>query len=248
MIREREKNNKAKLVILVLLLVALLFFVLGIVVNKWFWSKDTVHRALTEIAKEDTGKAPIAADKKAEGTKEAKNKNPIVGEEKEEFTFYKTLQNEKGTVPLKPQDGQKEKVREKVKEKEQDTGEKKEKKEVVKEEKKEKAKKKEQKKEAAIKKENVVKKEKARESIAAKEKRYTLQIAAFKEKDTAEELAGRLKKKGYDSYIVPVTISQKGVWFRVRVGRFETRPDAQSLQSKLKGKEGFNSFITFTTE
>ena len=51
MIREREKNNKAKLVILVLLLVALLFFVLGIVVNKWFWSKDTVHRALTEIAK-----------------------------------------------------------------------------------------------------------------------------------------------------------------------------------------------------
>ncbi len=244
MIREREKNNKAKLVILVLLLVALLFFVLGIVVNKWFWSKDTAHRALTEIAKEDTGKAPIAADKKAEGIKEAKNKNPIVGEEKEEFTFYKTLQNEKGTVPLKPQDGQKEKS----KEKEQDTGEKKEKKEVVKEEKKEKAREKEQKKEAAIKKDKVVKKENAKGNVQAKEKRYTLQIAAFKEKDTAEELAGRLKKKGYDSYIVPVTISQKGVWFRVRVGRFETRPDAQSLQSKLKGKEGFNSFITFTTE
>ncbi|MBI1810360.1 MAG: hypothetical protein HYR78_00195 [Nitrospirae bacterium] len=54
MIREREKNNKAKIVILVLLFVALLFFVLGIVVNKWFWSKDTAHRAPTEIAKEDT--------------------------------------------------------------------------------------------------------------------------------------------------------------------------------------------------
>jgi cell division septation protein DedD len=242
MIREREKNNKAKLVILAFLLVALLFFVLGIVVNKWFWSRGTVHRAPTEIVKEDTGKTPVAADKKVEGTKEAKNRNPIVGEEKEDFTFYKTLQNDKGTVPLKPQDGQK------AKEKAQETVEKKEKKEVVKEEKKEKAKEKEQKKEAAIKKDKVVKKEKAKGNVQAKEKRYTLQIAAFKEKNTAEELAGRLKKKGYDSYIVPVTIPQKGVWFRVRVGRLETRPDAQSLQAKLKGKEGFNSFITFTTE
>ena len=87
---------------------------------------------------------------------------------------------------------------------------KREKKEVVKEEKKEKAKKKGAEKRGCHKKENVVKKEKARESIAAKEKRYTLQIAAFKEKDTAEELAGRLKKKGYDSYIVPGYYFSKG--------------------------------------
>lgn len=240
MIRERKKNNKAKLVIAVFLLVSLLFFALGFVMNRWFFAKPLVNQA----AKEDTAKTPAAADKKAEGAKETKNKNPIVGEEKEEFTFYKTLQNEKGAVPLKPQDGQKEKT----KVKEQDIDEKKEKKAVAKEEKKERAKEKEQKKEAAVKKDKVVKKEKTKESIAAKEKRYTLQIAAFKEKNTAEELAGRLKKKGYDSYIVPVTIPQKGIWFRVRVGRFETRPDAQGLQAKLKGKDGFNSFITFATE
>lgn len=239
MIREKEKNNKAKLVILAFLLVALLFFVFGFIFNNWFFAKPSGTQTVRE-----EGKVPPAQKKGAEGIKEVKNKNPIVGEEKEDLTFYKTLQNEKGTVPLKPQDGQKEKP----KAKEQETGEKKDKKEAVKEEKKEKAKEKEQKKEAAIKKENTVKKEKAKEAAAAKEKRYTLQIAAFKERNTAEELAGRLKKKGYDSYIVPVTIPQKGVWFRVRVGRFETRPDAQSLQSKLKGKEGFNSFITFTTE
>jgi len=47
---------------------------------------------------------------------------------------------------------------------------------------------------------------------------------------------------------VPVTIPEKGIWYRVRIGRFATRPDAQNIQARLKNSEGISSFITFTTE
>jgi len=53
----------------------------------------------------------------------------------------------------------------------------------------------------------------------------------------ARKLAGKLKKKGYTPYIFEVR-SSDSTFFRVRVGKAESRAEAQHLANRLK-KEGF---------
>lgn len=251
MIREREGSKGIRLFI-GFLFIAIFFFIVGFIADRWFFAKDAAKTALPMSGKE-AALRKTDSDRKAD---DAKKKNPFVGEEKEDLTFYKTLQNGKEPSPLKQQ-----KIEEKVQKKEEkekkaeDKAQKKEEKEqktAEKSRKPEKTDNKEEKKQKekpkAEAKNKIAKKEKIKADSSSKEKRFTLQIAAFKEKDKAEDVAGSLKKKGYEPYIVPVTISDKGVWYRVRIGRFSTRPDAQNVQAKLKNSEGISSFITFTTE
>ena len=49
----------------------------------------------------------------------------------------------------------------------------------------------------------------------------------------------RLKKKGYDAFVVTPS---EGL-FNVRVGRFEARADAERIQAKLRDDEKFKPFI-----
>ena len=59
-----------------------------------------------------------------------------------------------------------------------------------------------------------------------------MQIAAFTDDKGANALAGKLKKAGYAStYIEPVETSRGTLW-RVRVGGFATRPDADAARAR----------------
>ena len=262
MIREREGSKGIRFFI-AFFFIAIFFFAVGFIVNRWFFAKEGLKSPVPSTEKE-------AALRKADSDKkgdDAKKKNPIVGEEKEDLTFYKTLQNGKEPLPLKQQKtekiAQKPEVRSQKTEKTENSEQKKEEKKENTEARSQKTEEKKQKAEGKSEvrsqesgaknkktgntKEKVAKRNTKDEPLA-KEKRFTLQIAALKEKDKAEDVAGSLKKKGYEPYIVPVTIQSKGVWYRVRIGRFATRPDAQNIQAKLKNSEGISSFITFTTE
>ena len=69
-----------------------------------------------------------------------------------------------------------------------------------------------------------------------------MQIAAFTDDKGANALAGKLKKAGYAStYIEPAETSRGTLW-RVRVGGFATRPEAESARTKLK-TEGWNGLV-----
>lgn len=251
MIREREGSKGIRLFI-GFLFIAIFFFIVGFIADRWFFTKDAA-KTLLPMSEKESVLRKTDSDRKAD---DAKKKNPFVGEEKEDLTFYKTLQNGKEPSPLKQQKTEEKAQKKEEKEKKaEDKAQKKEEKEqktAEKSQKPEKTDNKEEKKQKekpkAEVKNKIAKKEKIKADSSSKEKRFTLQIAAFKEKDKAEDVAGSLKKKGYEPYIVPVTISDKGVWYRVRIGRFSTRPDAQNLQAKLKNSEGISSFITFTTE
>ncbi len=61
-------------------------------------------------------------------------------------------------------------------------------------------------------------------------------MGAFSEKARADRLAQRLKDKGYDTYIMTITIEEKR-FHRVRVGRLATEAEAQELARKLKEEE-----------
>ncbi len=76
----------------------------------------------------------------------------------------------------------------------------------------------------------------------AKGEGFAVQIAAFTDDKGANSLAGKLKKAGYDStYTEPVETSRGTLW-RVRVGGYATRPDAEAARAKLKA-DGWNGLV-----
>jgi cell division septation protein DedD len=63
---------------------------------------------------------------------------------------------------------------------------------------------------------------------------YTVQAAALKKMEDADRLVTKLKKSGYPAYRVIGKVPEKGIWFRVRVGKYQSRSAAKKTQQKLK--------------
>jgi DedD protein len=79
-------------------------------------------------------------------------------------------------------------------------------------------------------------------SQASKAEGFAVQIAAFTDDKGANALAGKLKKAGYAAtYTEPVETSRGTLW-RVRVGGYGTRPEAEAARAKLK-TEGWNGLV-----
>ena len=66
---------------------------------------------------------------------------------------------------------------------------------------------------------------------------YFVQVASFRQEANAKSLMKRLKEKGYKVRIVQVTLG-KGKWWRVKVGGFAERGEAERVKGTLE-KEGF---------
>ena len=65
---------------------------------------------------------------------------------------------------------------------------------------------------------------------------WTVQVNAFPDEKAAKTWVDRLQDKGYNAYLSESRI-QGRVWYRVRVGRFESRDEAEKTQEALKRKE-----------
>jgi cell division septation protein DedD len=66
---------------------------------------------------------------------------------------------------------------------------------------------------------------------------YTVQVAAVKQREEADAIVKRLKAKGYDAYVfVPDGGDSLGV-FRVRIGSFKDRRQADMLAERLLREE-----------
>ena len=63
---------------------------------------------------------------------------------------------------------------------------------------------------------------------------YTIQAAAVKKMEDADRLVTKLKKKGYPAYRAIGKVPEKGIWFRVRVGKYQSRSEAKKALQKLK--------------
>lgn len=68
---------------------------------------------------------------------------------------------------------------------------------------------------------------------------YTVQIIAYREADRAkaDKLRDELIKRGYDSYIEGVNIPNKGRYYRVRVGDYNSKEAAYHIVDSLSSKE-----------
>lgn len=76
---------------------------------------------------------------------------------------------------------------------------------------------------------------------AAKPEGFVVQLAAFADDKGANSLANKLKKNGYAAYVQSVETSRGTLW-RVRVGGYATRPEADAARVTLKG-EGYSGII-----
>ena len=69
-----------------------------------------------------------------------------------------------------------------------------------------------------------------------------MQIAALNVRSEADAIAKRLSSKGYAAYVFAPTDGTSV--FRVRVGKFGTRREAETLKTKLEKEEQFKPFVT----
>jgi len=70
---------------------------------------------------------------------------------------------------------------------------------------------------------------------------FVVQLAAFADDKGANALANKLKKNGYAAYVEPINTSRGTLW-RVRVGGYGTRPEADAARVALKG-EGYSGIV-----
>jgi cell division septation protein DedD len=72
---------------------------------------------------------------------------------------------------------------------------------------------------------------------------FTVQVAAVKERIEADTIANRLSEKGYAAYVMAPAAGAPQV-FRVRVGKYRERRDAESVAARLEREEQFKPWIT----
>ncbi len=72
---------------------------------------------------------------------------------------------------------------------------------------------------------------------------FAVQIAALNVRSEADAIAKRLSSKGYAAYVLSPATGTPSV-FRVRVGKFTTRREAESVAARLQKEEQFKPWVT----
>ena len=72
---------------------------------------------------------------------------------------------------------------------------------------------------------------------------YTLQVISYRDPQEAQIFANALRKRGHPAYVTTGTVEDRGTHWRVRIGPFDTRQEAQSYRSTFETEEGMNTFI-----
>ncbi len=72
---------------------------------------------------------------------------------------------------------------------------------------------------------------------------WALQVAASRSRATADNMVAELKKRGYPAYVTSGRLNQK-TFYRVRVGKYETRQGAMADLQRLKSANYKNAMIT----
>ena len=72
---------------------------------------------------------------------------------------------------------------------------------------------------------------------------FAVQIAALNIRSEADAIAKRLTSKGYSAYVLAPADGSPSV-FRVRIGKFPTRREAETIAAKLQKEEQFKPWVT----
>jgi cell division septation protein DedD len=69
---------------------------------------------------------------------------------------------------------------------------------------------------------------------------YTVQVESFKDPDVAEARMRELQNRGFDAWVAWIDLGEMGVWYRVLVGKFKDKTEAQAMARQLSQKREFH--------
>ena len=78
---------------------------------------------------------------------------------------------------------------------------------------------------------------------AGREGLYTLQVVSYREPSEARLFAEALRKRGHTAYVAKGVVEGRGTHWRVRIGPFESRRDAENYRRTFEREEGMNTFV-----
>jgi DedD protein len=73
---------------------------------------------------------------------------------------------------------------------------------------------------------------------------FTVQVKATQSSTEADKFAKKLRGQGYQSLVAEAEVEGKGKWYRVRVGKFDTRAQAEHYLQDFKRETHFEAFVT----
>lgn len=72
---------------------------------------------------------------------------------------------------------------------------------------------------------------------------FTVQVGAFPTQPEAEALMGRLRDQGFSPYVVAAEVAGKGLFHRVRLGKFKNREEAKRYLEDLQRETSVSGFV-----
>jgi len=72
---------------------------------------------------------------------------------------------------------------------------------------------------------------------------WAVQVQALRDRDAATRVVQRLRRKGYPAFVVAPTAGAPTQLFRIQVGRYNDRTEAEQVGSRLKKEEQFDSIV-----
>ena len=73
---------------------------------------------------------------------------------------------------------------------------------------------------------------------------WSVQVAAFKTQAQADGLQKQLKRAGLDAYVASAAGSDGQTNYRVRVGTFKSKVEAQRMAERVRGERSLAAFVT----
>ena len=83
---------------------------------------------------------------------------------------------------------------------------------------------------------------------SSKKVKYTVQIGAFQNTSEADSLKAKFSEKGYKVFIIVAKPKKHEKLYKVLVGEFGNRKEAELLSVKIKKAEGTRAFVTLKTD
>jgi general secretion pathway protein A len=69
---------------------------------------------------------------------------------------------------------------------------------------------------------------------------YTVQVESFKGEDKAAARMQELRSRGFDAWVAWIDLGEMGIWYRVLVGKYKDKSEAQIMARKLSSSREFH--------
>lgn len=73
---------------------------------------------------------------------------------------------------------------------------------------------------------------------------WSVQVAAFRTQGQAASLQRQLREAGFDAYVASAAAADGQTNYRVRVGSFESKVDAERMVQRVRGERSLAAFVT----